>query len=157
LISNSSPLIFLSKINKLDLLKKMFGFIMITDAVKEEVLINNKPGHFIIEESIKEGWIKIINPKENPDLGLGPGENSVINLAREKKDTLIMDDFFAINTAKAFDIPILRTTSLIFLAVRKKIIAKQKAIYFFNQLIKEGYYISPEIYSILLNRLRRVK
>ncbi len=127
---------------------------MIPPSVKQEVLVDNKPGYFVIENAIKEGWIKVMTPKNNPDFGLGSGENSVINLAKERKETIIMDDAFAMKVANVFNIRAIRTTSIIFLAVKKGIINKQKAVSLLNKIIEVGYYISPKEYSILLNKLK---
>ena len=89
MISNSTPLICLAKLNKLELLIKLFKQIIIPEAVKEEVLIEGKPGYSILNEYIIWGLIKIENPKNNLDFGIGTGENAAINLAKEKKDKFI--------------------------------------------------------------------
>ena len=153
MISNATPLICLSKINQLEILKKLFTFITVPESVKNEILVEDKPGYFIISKALEEGWIKVINPKEDVNLGLGKGENSAINLARERKDKLIIDDAFAIKVAQAFNIEIIRTTTIIFMAIKKNIITKKQAISFINKLVDIGYYISPNYYSVLLSEL----
>ncbi len=153
MISNATPIICLAKINQLEILKKLFTLIIIPEFVKEEVLVRDKPGYFIISRAIEEGWIKAVNPKEDIDLGLGKGENSAVNLAKEREDKLIIDDAFAIKVAQAFNIEIIRTTTIIFMAVKKNIITKKQAISFINKLIEIGYYISPIYYSALLSEL----
>ncbi|MEK6826736.1 MAG: hypothetical protein AABX90_03840 [Nanoarchaeota archaeon] len=153
MISNATPIICLSKINQLEILKKLFTFITVPESVKNEILVEDKPGYFIISKALAEGWIKVINPKEDVNLGLGKGENSAINLARERKDKLIIDDAFAIKVAQAFNIEIIRTTTIIFMAIKKNIITKKQAISFINKLVDIGYYISPNYYSVLLSEL----
>lgn len=153
MISNSTPLILLSKINKLELLKKLFGHVIVTDAVKEEVLIENKPGYFLINQAINSGWIKIENPKRDAELGLGKGENSAINLAKEKKDKLIIDDAFAIKAVKGLNIEFIRTTTVVFLAVEKAAINKKEAVSIINNLIENGYYLAPKYYADIFGRL----
>ena len=153
MISNSTPLILLSKINRLELLKRLFDHVTITDAVKEEVLIENKPGYFLINQAIKSGWIKIENPKKDAELGLGKGENSAINLAKEKNDKLIIDDAFAIKAVKGLNLEFIRTTTVVFIAVEKAIINKKEAVSIVNNLIKNGYYIAPKYYAEIFGRL----
>ena len=153
MICNATPLILLAKINHLGLLKNLFSSVTIPHSVKEEVLIKHKPGYFVINEAIKTGWIKIANPKKDINLGLGKGENSAINLAKERKEKLIIDDAFAIKVAQALGIDTIRTTTVIFIAVDKKIINKKKAISIINNLIDNGYYISPAHYSSILTKL----
>ncbi len=152
MISNASPLIFLSKINQIPLLKKLFGSILISKEVEDEIFVENKPETIDIANAVKQGWIKVVEVNDIP-IGIKGGESSVINLARERKDKLIIDDSIAIKVAKAFDIETIRTTTVIFMAVEKNIISKKQAISFINNLIDIGYYISPRYYSAILTRL----
>lgn len=150
MISNSTPLICLAKLNQLKLLKELFNKVIIPHAIKVEVLVAGKPGYAVINDAIKEGWIKIENPRENRDLGLGKGENAAINLAKEKKDKLIIDDAFAIKAVRSLNIEYLRTTTIILLSLKKGIINKEQAKDLIQKLVEQGYYISPRIFSELL-------
>ena len=88
MICNSSPLIFLPKINQLNLIKRLFGHIVIPEAVKEEILIEGKDGYDLIEIAINEELIKMANPSKNTDFKIGKGESAAINLTIEKKTHL---------------------------------------------------------------------
>ena len=154
MICDSTPIIFLSKINKLELFKELFTSIIIPESVKEETLIENKPGYEAIKKAIEEKWIKIANPKKRLELNLGKGETDAISLAKEKSETLIIDDAYAIKAAKFYDVDIIRTTTLIFIAINKKIISKKEAVNLLNKLIEQGYYIKPAEYAAILNKLR---
>jgi len=154
MICNASPLIFLSKINQLSLLKNLFGSIIISEEIKEEVLEGNRLGASSIQNAINQGWIKIIKGKTNIDIGIKGGESSVINLAIERKDMLIIDDSSAIKAAKAFNVDIIRTTTVIFIGVEKNIITKKQAISLIKNLIEAGYYISPKYYAAIFDKLR---
>ena len=156
MISNSTPIICLAKLNKLEILKNLFNKIIIPEDVKEEVVIAGKPGYETISRAIEDGWIKIENPKENLDLGLGKGENSAINLAKEKREKIIIDDAFAIKAVKSLNIEYLRTTTIILLALKKKIIDKKQAKEMIQRLVEDGYYISPGIFSKLLSGIDEV-
>lgn len=152
MISNASPLIFLSKINQVSLLKKLFGSILISKEVKDEIFVENKPETIDIANAVKQGWIKVVEVKDIP-IGIKGGESSVINLARERKCKLIIDDAIAIKVANAFDIETIRTTTVIFMAVKKNIISKKQAVSIINQLIDIGYYISPGYHYTILTKL----
>lgn len=153
MISNSSPLIFLSKIGKLRLLKELFGNIIIPEKVRDEVIIEGKSEVLVIKKAISEEWIKIQNPKKELSLELGKGENSAINLAMGINQQLIIDDALAVKVAKSFNIGTLRATSVILSALKKRILSKKEAINSINSLIQAGYYISPKYYSLLIERL----
>lgn len=147
MISNSTPLILLARINHLNLLKKTFEKIIIPQAVKEEILVEEKPGYSSIDNAIKEGWIHVTNPKKELEIDLGKGENSAISLAKERNEKIIIDDAHAIMAVKALDIGFFRTTTVVFIALNKGIINKKEAISVVSNLIKEGYYISPKYYT----------
>ena len=154
MISNATALICLSKINKLEILKTIYTAVIIPSAVKKEVLVEGKDGYLSIYNAVRSGWIKIADPKKRTKLGLGAGETDAISLAIERKDSVILDDAFAIKAAKAFDIPIVRTTTVIFTALKNKIITKPQALGILNQLIENGYYISTRDYAVLMSKLK---
>ena len=154
MICDSSPLIFLAKIDAFELLKKLFSKVVIPSEVKEEVLIEGKTGFTIIHDSIREGWIKLENPKKIIDLGLGKGESAAISLAKEKKDSLIIDDAVGIKAANFLNIETIRTTTVILSAVKKKILSKKEGADLLENLLEEGYYIAPKYYVRLLEELR---
>ena len=153
MISNATALICLSKINKLDILKNVYSAVIIPPAVKNEVLLEEKEGYSSIKNAIESGWVKVVEPKKIIALGLGAGENQAISLAKERKDKIILDDALAVKAANAFDIPTVRTTSIIFTALNKKIINKKQALSLLNRLIENGYYISTKDYAALVSKL----
>lgn len=154
MICNATPLIFLAKINKLKFLRDLFNTVTIPENVKKEVLKETKSGYVQIKNALEEGWIKVEDPKDNQDLQLGEGENSAINLARERREALIIDDALAIKVAQEFDIETLRTTTIIFKVINKRIINKEEGIELLNKLIENDYYISNEHYARILTRLK---
>ena len=153
MISDSSPLIFLSKIGKLSLLKDLFREITIPTSVKDEILVEEKPEANTIKMGLEEKWIKIVDPKKILELNLGKGESHAISLALEKKDSLIIDDQKAIRAAEALNVDILRTTSIIFIALKNKKIDKKEALELVNSLIKNGYYLAPKYYLEIVEKL----
>lgn len=154
MIADSTCIICLSKINRLDLLKKVFGSVLIPRDVQEEVFIAEKEGFKNIQNAFEGGWLKIVDARKVIDYGLGKGENAAISLARERKDTLILDDAFALKVTHALGVETLRTTSIIFIALKRRLITREEAIILLNKLIESGYYISPEFYAALLMRLK---
>lgn len=153
MICNSSPLIFLTKINKLELLKELFEKITIPEAVKKEVLVENKEEYNAIKRAIEEGWIVIENPKKYTNLGIGKGENSSLNLAKEKNEALIIDDLRAVKIAKSLNIEFIRTTDILLMALKRDLIKKEEIIKLFNELIKNKYYLSPRLYLEIIRKI----
>ncbi len=155
MISNATPLICLAKIGQLALLKKLFGSLKVPLEVQEEVLIEDKQEYHSLKQAFDEGWIEVIQSKIKEDFRLGKGETSAIQLAREKKETIILDDYAAIKTAEALGIPTIRTTTIIFMSLEKKIIKKEEALTLINALIENGYYIAPKFYIEIVRALKK--
>jgi uncharacterized protein len=89
--SNTSPLLNLAIIGRLDLLKEQFETIFIPPGVGEELRIESDlPGSRVIGEAIDAGWIQIekVNDMASVKLlrrELDKGEAEAIALALQKK------------------------------------------------------------------------
>jgi uncharacterized protein len=96
-IADSSPLIYLSWIGKLDLLPALYGRIILPETVYHEVVTNgkDKPG---CEEILNADWIEVKKCTDQVQflkfrLELDAGEAEAITLSMElKADRLIMDE-----------------------------------------------------------------
>jgi hypothetical protein len=103
IVSNSSPLVVLSQIDELNILKYFFGKVYIPSAVFQEVVTQNTVmGQKRRIKIAVEDFIEIIDPtmKHPFNRVLGIGEQEALNLAIESKaDFIILDDKKAINEA----------------------------------------------------------
>jgi predicted nucleic acid-binding protein len=98
-ISNSSPLIAFSAIERLDLIQCVFNSIIIPQAVDQEVNTPVTPltTQTRIWKPIRADWIAVVPVKESPTLAtlrasLGAGEAEAIILADERHLPLLLDD-----------------------------------------------------------------
>lgn len=116
IISDTSCLILLEKLGKLDLLKTVFGKLTITQIVADE-----------FEKAIPE-FIEIENPKDKNyqrilESFLDSGEASAIALALEKENPLlIIDDYKARREAKQLRIKYTGTLGILIVAKEKGLI-----------------------------------
>lgn len=91
IVSNATPLIYLGKVEKLNLLECIFGEVIISEEVKREIVDEGKKlkeaDAYLIEKEIKRGWIKVFNVKELIDvpLKLEKGEISTLSLAKNSR------------------------------------------------------------------------
>ncbi len=154
MISDATGIISLSRTGRLYLLKELFKTVIIPEHVKKEVLVEGKEGFPEISKAIEDGWLKIAATKKRMELGLGDGETDALSLAKETNDALILDDSIAVRAAKVLSIPTIRTTTVVFMAVKKGLINKDEAIHILNSLIEAGYYISTVHYSAILTKLK---
>ncbi len=113
-ISNASPLIYLSKIGRLRVLHDLFGVISVPDAVAAEIfrgkdLSDGFASAMDVEDGVVTGWIKVEEPdageravseRYSHDPGIHYGEAAVLAMGR-RFDLLLLDDLCARTFAKA--------------------------------------------------------
>jgi predicted nucleic acid-binding protein len=154
-LSNSSPLIYLAKLGRLDLLKTLYKKAIVPEAVLAELQDSTKyPELILIEQAIGK-WIVIKKVKIHLRIpGLGSGEVALINLAKEiRPDLILIDDASARKIIESSGFNVKGTIYVLLLAYRKKIIAKNEARNLIDNLILTGFRISTEIYSKVMKEL----
>lgn len=163
-ILKSTPLIYLTKVGKLLLLKKLFGEIIIPKEVFYEVVIKGKQEGFsdalIIEEELEKGWIKVKEVKKDMRLvrfapELDVGEVEVITLARKiKPDLVLTDDACGRSVAEGFGLNVKGTIYVLLKAYKNKLLSKEETIELIDKLIFAGFRLAPEVYINVLKELR---
>ena len=151
-IVNSTPLIVLSNINYLHLLKDLYKDIYIPQAVYDEVTAKNDSACQQIKNNLK--WIYICkiqdqSQKRMYQAKLHDGEVEVMILAQENqnKDLVIIDDNSAKKTAKYLGLTVTGSLGVILKAKKQGLI--HSVITLMNQLIQNGFYITPEVYDFV--------
>lgn len=151
-VSNSTPLIALSRINRLDIIKELFGSIVIPDAVFFEVAADKK-GRAGKEEVSIAKWIrtmKVSNPlaADFLSVNLDPGEAEAITLSKEiNADLLLIDDKDGRKAAKSVDIPITGTVGLLLRYYKGN---KEDFKLALDELIAKGFRLSEQEYEKFL-------
>ncbi|MEE3350668.1 MAG: DUF3368 domain-containing protein [Candidatus Gastranaerophilaceae bacterium] len=154
-IVNSTPLIALSNIGKLDLLRLLYSEIYIPQAVYREVCEKNDTASKILNQSLN--WIHIV-PIEHPEnyalyrAKLHAGEIEVMILAQEnlRADLLIIDDNAAKKTAKFLGLPVVGTMGVLVKAKQSGIIDEVAPL--LDTLKINGFYISNQVVQIVLKQ-----
>ncbi len=154
IVSNTSPIINLAAIDKLELLKQLYDKIYIPEAVNFEIR-NCSKGKFPILEIYKLGWIDII-PISNKklftslSLELDYGESEAIILSLENKaGLLLIDERKGRNVASRFDIKCIGVLGILMESKHKGIIPKLEPL--INDLIsKAGFWMSSNLIQKVL-------
>jgi len=161
--SNSTPLIYLAKIGKLGLLKKLFGEVIIPTEVFNEVVIRGKeqqhPDSFVIEGAVEEGWIEVKDIKaigELGEFGIDPGEAQAISLAKSLDVPVLLDQTHARIAAKALGLKPRGTIFVLLAAPRKKLLSYGEYQDSLEELVKAGFRMSDEVY-LAASRMGRRK
>jgi predicted nucleic acid-binding protein len=147
-IANSTPIIALRGIGRLDILKSVYERITIPDAVLREVTVKNRGALQGID------WV-IVKPISNIEAkalftaALHEGEVEVMILARElNADLVIIDDGLARRHAKYIGLTVTGTVGVLLRAKRDGIISVIKPI--LADLIKSGFFISQKVCDDIL-------
>ena len=147
-VSNTSPIISLIKINKLEILKDLFTKVLITYEVYKEVTVHEQKT--FLEKQISKGWIvRLPSPKLDIIHRLGTGEVSAIALALQYENSrLIVDDDEARNLAQSIGLIVTGTAGVLLFAKEKNIIKKVKPI--LDELRVLDRRVSNNLYNTVL-------
>lgn len=156
-VVNTSPIIYLSSINQLSLLRKLFKEVYMPEAVKREVLSGGE-NDFGAKEIKTKKWIKtrkIKNKlaKEYLLTEIDDGEAEVIILAEElKAGAIIMDDKLGRRIAKLRGIKVTGTLRILVAAKGKGLITEIKPL--IERIKGIGFWISDDVYKAILKEAK---
>ncbi len=124
LIADSSALIALSIVDKLDILEKLFGEVYIPRAVYVEVSQENKNKSQELSLYCRDRALDI-SSEINFNISLGLGESEAVMLYKEKNaDFLLCDDKKAKKFAQNFDIKVIGSLGVLLKAKEAELITK---------------------------------
>ncbi len=164
IVSNSTALIYLAKIGKLSLLKKLFSNVLIPVEVFNEVVVSGKenqhPDAFVIEAAVEEGWIEVKEIEavaELEEFGIDSGEAQAISLAKSLDVPVLLDQTHARIAAKALGLKPRGTIFVLLGALRKKLLTYEEYQDLLEELVKAGFRMSDEIYLSAVRMGREIK
>lgn len=155
-VSDSTSLIHLSKIKRINLLRSLFKKIYIPREVYNETIIEgtkkNEKDTFFIEECIKDGFIEVKDIKNNLNIkNLHLGETKAISLCQELGiKNLLIDDKDGYITAELLGLNPLRLTGILLILLDKKAITLTEYENSLTELINDGLFIDNKLYEILI-------
>jgi len=163
-ISDSTPLIHLAKLNKLNLLLKLYGEILITPEVYREVVVEGlmlgKEDAKEVEKLIERG-IKIVEHKRSPGKLAGRyrihrGEAGSILLAKQVKvKLLLINERAGRIAAKAEGLKVKGTVGVVFDALNTGLINNKEAMDILKKLRDNPhiFWINPDVIEIAMKRV----
>jgi len=149
-VSNTSPLITLSRTGYLAFLPQLFETVHIPEAVNSEIFKKEHKANKAIKELIERKIIKVKSVKNSDavrilTLELGAGESEAIVLCRElKADYVLLDDLKARASARSFGIKVIGTLGLIRAMVKKKAI-KENPEDIYKKLKSADFWITRKL------------
>ena len=151
-ISNTSPLIFLEKIDSLILLKKCFNKIFIPETVQREWGAKSIPDYITVQPVSEFGKSFVLGAIGR----LHQGELEAIQLAKELScKVVLLDDLLARNHAEKKDLIPMGVLGILKLANKLNHISFDNvSIKVLELTEKHGLFISPDILKNYLNSFK---
>ena len=152
-VSDTTPISELAKVDYLNLLPKLFGRVIIPQGVYDELKIGQHPAARLVREL---SWLDVIAVnnslvvKELQQIGnLDLGESEAIALAEETKaDRLLIDEKAARRVAMARNLPLIGTMGILLLGKRQGELENVKDI--LDRMQQQGTRISEYLYKQVL-------
>ncbi|MCK4306945.1 DUF3368 domain-containing protein [candidate division WOR-3 bacterium] len=146
-IVDTSPIFYLHRLHLIELLKKLYGTVIVPSAVINE-LEEGRAQMADVPNLHAFSWIKIEHAKISKFLSLipdlGAGESEVLTLGLEKPESLIIiDDLLARHIAELQRLKFTGTVGIIIKAKHKGYIASVSDV--INQLIELGFRLSDRL------------
>ena len=155
IVSNAGPLIHLTKIGRLNLLKELFKSVVIPNTVKIEVvdrgkekgaadafLIENEVGKWIVAEEDINDRVKEIAKRA----GIEMGEAIAIMFAKEKGFPALIDDSAARRFAIGLGLEVIGSIGVLIKVAKAGIITKEEALDGLEKLAKVMW-LSVDVYE----------
>ena len=156
-IVNSTPILALGNIGKLDILRQLYGTIYIADAVYKEVTATDDKASAALR--LSENWIKVLNIDNPQDYAmyrakLHAGEVETMILAQQDSfgaDLVILDDLAARKTAKYLGLTVAGTIGVLIKAKQEGIVPEVRPL--LDKMIANGFYISEKTMNMVLSKI----
>jgi len=141
-IVNSTPLIILCNIGKLEILKKLYGEIVVTQAVYSEVTVKKDSA---CQQIVSADWIHVEQIKNDSDKKM-----YILAQENEKADLVVIDDNAAKKTAKYLGLTVTGTVGVLLKAKTRGVITEVQPI--LESMKMKGFYISENIEQMILRQ-----
>ena len=145
-ISDSTTLIILFDLDRMELLSNLFSQILIPEVVYKEISVKH--------DIVLSEFIEVVSVKENETLKLlkqllDEGESEAIALALEQKSKLIIDEKKGRKIALAQGLEIIGLLGIVYLNIKREFLSKKEAKIFLDKALQHGYRINSKLISTM--------
>lgn len=168
IVPDASPLIVLSKIDKVELLPRLYGRVLITPRVWEEAVSVGKAigarDAVLLEKFVQESAFTRIKlktaekklAKELRKSGTGDGEAEVLAVARSRKALAILDDKDARAAALGLGIDHVGIAGIFYEAFIRELVTYQELLELLEKLGRVAW-MSPELLAGIIRKAGEVR
>ena len=146
-ISNSSPLIALTQIGRLEILHKLHSHVLIPPAVAKEVepTIPTLPQWLVVQPLTEERKPDVVSSS------IGPGEYEVISLGLElRAERRILDEQAARRLATSLGLRVIGTVGLLLAAKERGFLTRIKPE--LDHLMEARFFMDTELYERVIRQ-----
>jgi len=150
-VADTSPVLHLARIGRLDLIPAVFGNVIVPRAVWSELI---QPGTRpdVVAAVQAAAWIEVLDDPGGQDLGLDPGETAAINLATlMHADAVLIDERRGRGVAVALGLTVIGTLGILAGAKRRHVVDRLRPIV--EELRADGFWIADSLVEAFLSRL----
>ncbi|WP_414545840.1 DUF3368 domain-containing protein [Nostoc sp. CCY0012] len=160
IVSDTTPISELAKVEHLDLLPKIFGKVLITHGIFNELQVGQHPAAEFVQNL---SWIEVVKVENQQvveelqkSFNLHLGESEAIALAEEiGASQLLIDEKAARKVAMARKLPLIGTVGILLLAKRRGLLDSVKDI--LDEMQVKGTRISDRLYLQVLTLAEEIK
>ncbi len=150
IVSDSTALIVLFDLDRVELLENLFEVVYITPVVLEEISVKYPvvlPPFITVEKPEDDELIDELR------MLLDPGESEAIALAKAKNLPIIIDEKRGRKIAKGLGLKVIGLLGVVYLNAKKGFLTKKEAVEFIESAIEHGYRISRKMVDDVLEAL----
>jgi hypothetical protein len=155
MVADASPILSFARANRLEVLRQTVGTLTIPDAVHQDIVVRGtrKPGAQDVQRS---AWIQRASLRDRALVDRLPqklhlGEREAIALAKERGESLLVDEREARQEASRQGINVIGSLRVLTEAKDRGIIPHAKPV--LDELIAAGMYVSDALYQTFLQQL----
>lgn len=164
LVFDATPLVYLSKAERLDLLARLERDRVVPERVYDEVVTAGReqgyPDARRVERAVEDGVLTTASAddapaferlRENP--GLSDADAAALALADAHSGTAVMDERYGREVAETEGIPARGTAYLVLSLVKRGDLAAADARATIDAMVDEGWYCSTDLYASIVRKL----
>lgn len=156
-VSDTGPLIALARVERLGLLRRLYGQIVIPSAVRDELALgSDRPGAKALAIALEAGWVSV-QPATYPDMvseiarHLDRGEAEAIALAGQRSARfLLIDDAKGRRVARQRGIRVVGVAGMLLAAKSQGVLGAVGPV--LDELSRTGYRLSPRLITGVLTK-----
>lgn len=163
-IFDATPLIYLAKVDRLELLDALPSDCVVPDRVYTEVVTRgieqDHPDARRIERTVEDGHLERVSLQESSTFNrlqrnesLSTADAAVLAIADDRDGIAVMDEAYGRDVAATEGIPTRGTAYLVLWLLREDYLDGSAASEIIDSMLDEGWYCAPDLYKSIQRKI----